>query len=157
MDSAYAIGSPVHVSFGSHIGMKEKVVGFIVELRESVSEYFPKTRLEIITTHVQTTSTVQEETATGRIDSVGPFDSKPATIIPRDARHIYFDDYIVGREYQMFIDKTGKFEDLGVLVKKECVGRSYDMDMKLTYHKDGVDKEHIALFGLYYREKPSAT
>ena len=157
MDSAYAIDSPVHVSFGSHLGLKGKVTGFIVELREPVTEYYPSSQFEIVTTHVQTVPTVQGETATGRIDSIGPFDSKPVVIIPRDARHICFAEYIVGKEYQMFVDKLGKYVDLGTLVKKECIGRTYDMDMKLTYHKDGVEKEHIALFGLYSREKPTAT
>jgi hypothetical protein len=157
MDSAYAIGNQVHVSFGSHLDLKGKVTGFIVELCEPVTEYYPTSQFEIVTTHVQTVPTVHGEIATGRIDGTDHFDSKPVVIIPSDARHICFAEYIVGKEYQMFVDKLGKYVDLGTLVKKECIGRSYDMDMKLTYHKDGVEKEHIALFGLYYREKPLVT
>jgi hypothetical protein len=67
-------------------------------------------------------------------------------------RHIYFDEYIIGMEYQM-IDKSGNCIDLGVLIKKQLDGRPYDMDMKLTYQKDGSEKEHIVVFGPHYREK----
>jgi hypothetical protein len=153
MDSAYAIGSHVRVSFGNNTGLYGKVTGFIVELREPVSDYSSNTGLETRTTHVHTINVPNNGAAVGKI--VLPSElSKPALL--NSARHIYFDEYIIGKEYQK-IDSEGNYTDLGILLKKKSVGRPYDMDIKLTYQKDGVEKEHVAVYGPHYREKPTAS
>jgi hypothetical protein len=143
MNGPYAMGDKVHTSFGSNLGLRGKIVGYIVELEKSICDYFPGSHIEILTTHVQTVNTISSETVKGGIDG-----------LVAQPRHIYFDEYIVGKEYQM-ADVAGNFTDLGVLVKKDCVGRPYDMDMKLTYQKDGIEKEHDVVFGPHYREKPA--
>jgi len=65
--------------------------------------------------------------------------------------HIYYDDWIIGYEYEKLI--KGKVEYLGTVILKEVIGRQFDQDILITFKKDKESYTHIMDFDYSYRIK----
>lgn len=65
--------------------------------------------------------------------------------------HIYYDDWIIGNEYERRIN--GKVEYLGKVISKEAIGRLYDQDIAITFENNGEKYTHIMAFNHSYRLK----
>lgn len=66
-------------------------------------------------------------------------------------RHIYYDDWTIGYEYERRIKDN--IEYLGIVISKELVGRPYDQDISITFDIYGNKYTHIVAFDHSYRLK----